>query len=130
VSANPLRITYEDKVYVYDPDKITIKQAFVVKAHTGFGLIEFSKAVNDADPASLQALFWLMKQQAGEPCEVTDLDFKPIVLFSAFMAAAIEEIERLEAADAVDPTATAEAAPLTAEPTPISGNSGASTSGL
>lgn len=99
-------IKFQGAEYQYEAGGITVKEAIAIKAHTGHGLKTWSSAVDDMDPESIQALFWVIRSrngQIGEPIE--SLDFPIVEFLDAYFAAFNE------AAKATKRTAPAPKAP-------------------
>ena len=102
-----ISIAWDDKTYVYDPNRIDVKTAIVIKGHTGWGLKSWADALEDADPLAVQALLWAVKQQNSEPCAIGELNFGVVEFLSAFMAGSLVAVQAAAAAEeakTVDPT--------------------------
>lgn len=87
-------IKFEGGEYQYETIEITVKQAKVIKAHTGLGLVSWSAAIDDElDADSVQALFWVVRDQNGvtEP-PIDSLNFAIPKFIAAYRAADAEAI--------------------------------------
>jgi hypothetical protein len=86
-------------VYEYDMDRITVRDAMMLKTATGLNLQPFSTGLSELDPQCLAALAWLVQTKAGvkgpsgEPLKLADVDFDVMEFF-------VEEPEP----EPVDPT--------------------------
>jgi len=121
-------IEWEGKSYRYEPDALDIKAAYVIKAHTGLGIMSWMRSAMDGDPASIQALVWAIKSQNGETCVVNDVNV-PVMAFLATFVEALTDDD-----DEPDPTPAATPAAPSPDPipesTPTSGDSAPSTSSV
>jgi hypothetical protein len=74
--------------YEYDLDRISIRDAMMLKAETGYNLVPFSKGLSDFDPECVQAMAWLIQTTAGvkgpdgQPLKRADLDFDLLAFFA------------------------------------------------
>ena len=82
-----MQFEFEDKTYTYDPAGLDVRTAMVIKVHTGHGLKSWNEAVQELEPDAVQALFWAVKQQNGEPCEIASLNFSIPDFMAAFETA-------------------------------------------
>lgn len=110
-----MKIEWEGSTYTYEPEDIDIKQATVIKMHTGMGLVSWERACNDMEPAACQALMWVIKAQNGEITSVSEINCKPMKLIMAIGAGYVAESKNKTQDPAPDPT---ESASLTPGPTP------------
>jgi len=75
-------------MYEYDLDRISIRDAMMLKAETGYNLVPFSKGLSDFDPECVQAMAWLIQTTAGvkgpggQPLKRADLDFDLLAFFA------------------------------------------------
>ena len=76
-----MKLNINGTIYDYDMDRISIRDAMMLKTATGLNLRPFSAALTDLDPNCLQALAWLVQVKAGvtgadgAPIKVGDVDF-------------------------------------------------------
>ena len=96
-------ISFEGSTYAWDGD-LTVREDAVVAAATG---LHFGKWIgvlqdpeNDKYILALQALLWILKKRAGEPCDIKNLDFS----IGAFAKAVGDAM--VAAAEAADPQST------------------------
>jgi len=128
-----MKILWNGSEWDYDPGLIDVRTGVIIKQHTGLGLISWSKAVDDGDPAAVQALLWAVQRQNGVQVDPSTLNFSIYDFMAAFNAAALVDMEvRVEAELrrlAVDPPEGVEDQDgVTPEPTPTSTTSETATS--
>jgi hypothetical protein len=75
-------VDWEDKIYDLDIEAVTVQQGIVIKGNFGWTIKEWSVAMSNMDPEAWQALFWVMKVQSGQACNMRDLDF-PVAKYAA-----------------------------------------------
>lgn len=85
-------IHFEGRDYEYDPGLIDVGVAVKVREHTGLGIRSWEKAIDDADPLALQALYWVIKRQAGETVGIKSLNFSVIDFYKAIESAGRKEL--------------------------------------
>jgi hypothetical protein len=79
-----MKLNINGAIYDYDMDRITVRDAMMLKTATGLNLKPFSTALGELDPNCLAALAWLVQTKAGvkgadgEPLKFTDVDFDMI----------------------------------------------------
>jgi len=120
-----MEFEFEGRKWSYDPSVIDVASAIVIKGHTGHGLRSWSVAVDDWDPAAIQALYWVVKHQNGERCEIASLNFSIGDFMEAFTPAMVawkvaEVTDKLEELGADPQAAAAVDASTTPAPTPTS----------
>ncbi|HEX5347853.1 MAG TPA: hypothetical protein VFW64_12265 [Pseudonocardiaceae bacterium] len=70
------------QIYDYDLDRISVRDAMMLKTATGKNVGEFTQALGDLDPECLIALGWVaqthagVKNDAGQPVQPGDIDFE------------------------------------------------------
>ena len=73
--------------YEHDPDRITVRDAMMLKTATGLNLRPFSVGLNELDPDCAVAMAWLLLTKAGvngpdgQPIQLKDIDFNIIEFF-------------------------------------------------
>lgn len=101
-----MKIDFEGRVWDFDPHDISVKQGTAIAGHTGLSPHAWYKSLTDTDSLgwlkSMQCLYWLMREQAGESIPLKTAEFATLKLFLAFSAAIEAEIPD-EAAEE-DPT--------------------------
>jgi hypothetical protein len=79
-----MKLNINGAIYEYDLDRITVRDAMMLKTATGLNLKPFSTALGELDPNCLAALAWLVQTKAGvkgadgEPLKFGDVDFDMI----------------------------------------------------
>lgn len=86
---------WDGKTYKWDPEEVDVQQGIVIKMTFGWTLVQWQEAVAAVDPQAFQALFWLMRIQNGEACELTSQNFS-IKQFSEEFGRASKEAQELE----------------------------------
>jgi len=81
-------ITWNDKVYEFDLDDLTMQQAKVIKERLGLTLLGLEKGLNEGDADALLAVYWLMHAQAGVTVDWGS-DFK-VIRFANAVGEAIQ----------------------------------------
>jgi hypothetical protein len=75
-------------MYEYDLDRISVRDAMMLKVETGMNLVPFSRGLGDFDPECVQAMAWLIQTTAGvkgpdgQPPKRADLDFDLLAFFA------------------------------------------------
>jgi len=87
-----LIIKFSGAEYEYDPAKIDVATAMTIRDHTGMGIRSWEKAIDDADPLALQALFWVVLKQNGERRTLKTLDFSVVEFYQAIVEASKQEL--------------------------------------
>lgn len=115
-----MKIDYGGQVYDLDLEAVTLKQAMVIQGYVGMSIAklfdQFSHVEEDTPEllAAVGAVYWLMKNQAGEQFPIADADFPLVPFLTAFFTAL--KAEGLMTAEpsgeaAVDPTSSGQAPP-------------------
>jgi hypothetical protein len=79
-----VKLNINGTVYDYDPARISVRDAMMLKTATGLNMKPFSTALTELDPDALIALAWLVQTKAGvqgadgEPLKLADVDFDMI----------------------------------------------------
>lgn len=88
-----MQINWDDKKYLYDPTKIDVATAMVIRERSGgWGLKTFAQHVDDWDPLAAQLLLFAIKRQNGEPCDPLQLEFDVPRFMSEVTRASLEEL--------------------------------------
>ena len=69
-----MKFRIEGEDYDFDDSTLTVKEARVIKKHTGMGLRSFAEASKDGDPDAIVAIVYLSKRRANEAVRWEDLD--------------------------------------------------------
>ena len=85
-------ISFSGQEYEYDPAAIDVPTAIAIRDHTGMGMRSWEKAIDDADPVALQALFWVIKRQNGENVPLKTLNFAINEFYAAIRDASVKEL--------------------------------------
>ena len=101
--------------YEYDEHKIDVQTGIAIRDHTGLGLRSWEKAIDDADPVALQALYWVVLRQNGDNRPIRTLNFSTLEFYEAVCEAARRELAEktaaklaeMDEAEGTDPTETA-----------------------
>ena len=80
-------VDFEDKQYNLDIEDIDVRQAMVIKVKTGFNLLQWQAALEQADVDAIKALYWLMLAQNGVAADIDIVNFKIIKFANAVKAA-------------------------------------------
>lgn len=91
-----MHIDWAGKRYDFDPEEVDVQQGIVIKMSFGWTMKAWQEALNEVDPQAIQAVFWLMRTQNGESCNLSEQNF-PISKFTAAFQKAQEESEAVEA---------------------------------
>lgn len=71
-------IFFDGSTYAWDGD-LTVREDAVVAAATGLHFGKWIRVLEDPENdkyiLALQALLWILKKRAGEPCDIKNLDF-------------------------------------------------------
>jgi hypothetical protein len=89
-----MKVDYEGEVLEFDLEKITVRQAMMLKQKLGLTLLGLDEGLATGDPAAMLAVYWLMRTLNGDKVDIDDLDFKVVVLANAIQ----EAVEKEEAA--------------------------------
>jgi hypothetical protein len=83
-----LKIEFEGRTWQLDLDEVDMAQGETIAAYTGLSIMAWYKSLLDTDAVawnkSARCLYWLMRQQNGEPVPLETANFAPIRLFTAF----------------------------------------------
>lgn len=93
-------IKFDDREYEFDAEEIDVRQAMVIKVKTGYSLLQWQAALEQADVDAIKGLYWLMLSQNGITVDIDQVNFKLIKFANAFKEAAKAERE----ADDANPT--------------------------
>jgi hypothetical protein len=103
-----VEVKYDDKIYSFDMDDITVQQLKTLFSHMGgMTLASLEQGLQVGDPNSLTAIFWLMMENSGNSMPLDRVDFKVVRFFRALNDAAVAEKQKrdAEAARGEDPKA-------------------------
>lgn len=104
-----MKLDINGKLYDYDPDVLTLGEAFQLKARTGWGIRAFYEAYVEREPAAYAWIAYIALRRAGEK-PVWEPGEDPA--FEVDLAALIDSID--EASKAAEPDPTVPADPETA----------------
>lgn len=137
-----MKIGFEGKTWSYDDDLITVGQAEQIEdggpwswanvidaetgetePKTGRSIFDWRQAVNESQARAFRFLYWVMREQNGEPVPLEECSFAFGPFVGAFVAAWRAEIQARAAEAEPDPTqppatGTTPAGPRPAEPPP------------
>jgi hypothetical protein len=100
-----LKFTIEGRTYDYDETSMPVKEARLIKKHTGFGIVTMANGLREGDPDALVAMIFLAKRRAGEVVRWQDLDDLDLSKLVIVPGDDDEENEgEAEAGDASDPS--------------------------
>ena len=102
-----MKITYEGQDYELDLDEMDTNQAKTIKAACGLTVMGLQRGMVEVDPDAMVGLYWLMKTQAGERCNIRAVNFKVAAFANALSDAILnnltdEQRQELEDATGVD----------------------------
>lgn len=100
-----MKVNYEGEELEFDLEKITVRQAMVLKMKLGLTLLGLDEGLASGDPDALLAVYWLMRTHSGEKVDIDDLDFKIVTLANAIQ----EAVDAEEAAKAQEEEAKGKA---------------------
>ncbi len=60
---------------VIDEERMTLTDAFAIKAASGLSLRPFFGGLNEMDPLSLQTLVWFLRYKQGKAIPLPEVDF-------------------------------------------------------
>lgn len=100
-----MKVNYEGEELEFDLEKITVRQAMVLKMKLGLTLLGLDEGLAAGDPDALLAVYWLMRTHSGEKVDIDDLDFKIVTLANAIQ----EAVDAEEAAKAQEEEAKGKA---------------------
>lgn len=115
-----MKIDYEGRVYDLDLANFTLKQAMAIQGYTGMPvmkLFEQFKDIEEDTPELLMAIgaiFWLMKNQAGEVFPIADSDPPLVPFLKAFVPALMAEVP--DAEPGAEPVPTVPSRPASPSP--------------
>jgi hypothetical protein len=119
-----VKINFEGRDWDFDETQITVKQGIVIHLAHGMTIAEFSAGLPALDARSLQAAYWLMKQQNGVVLPIKDCDFRAVPFAEAYgeAYAAEKAAEEAQAEKAAEEAAAVPTSPPPAGPaSPTSG---------
>jgi hypothetical protein len=61
-----VKIDIDGSEYEYDPDALTLAEAFELKDQTGWGLAAFAQAIDYREPAAFAFIAYFARSRAGE----------------------------------------------------------------
>lgn len=61
-----MKIDIDGTEYEYDPDALTLAEAFELKDETGWGLAAFAQAIDYREPAAFAFIAYFARKRAGE----------------------------------------------------------------
>ena len=119
-----MKLDFEGRVWQLEPLDVDMTQGEAIAAYTGLSLTAWYKSLLDTDSVawgkSIRCLYWLMREQNGDPVPLESANFAPLKLFAAFGDALAADQPAQEAEP--DPTKPAgepaEAALNLPQPTP------------
>ena len=94
-----MNVDFEGKTYALDIEDIDVRQAMVIKVKTGYNLLQWQAALEQADVDAIKALYWLMLAQNGVGSDIDQVNFKLIKFANAIKAA-----QKAEKTDDGNPT--------------------------
>jgi hypothetical protein len=115
-----MKLNINGTIYDYDIDRITVRDAMMLKTATGLNLRPFSVGIGELDPECLAALAWLVQTKAGvkgtdgEPLRLADVDFDMIEFIVT--EAPPEPVDPTPGEDSTSPKDSTSPAPLTSTP--------------
>jgi hypothetical protein len=113
-------IHFQGRNYTWDEEKITLNQAYVIKANTGHTIRAWLEAIQELDPHAIAHMWWIILAQNGETRNVADLGEVPFIALMAAIGESAEAEEKAQqTAAAAGPTPPAPASPAAAAPGPI-----------
>jgi hypothetical protein len=65
----------EEDLGIYDENKFSLNDAFVVKASCGLDVRVFTNGINTMNPLVLQTLVWWLRYKKGVNCDRASIDF-------------------------------------------------------
>lgn len=86
-------VHFEDRDWKLDVDEIDVAQAMYIKVKTGFNLLQWQAALEQADVDALRALYWLMLEQNGVRKDISLINFKIVQFGRALKDAQKDEGE-------------------------------------
>ena len=121
----PLTIKFDGREFEFEELDLDLDEAETIQKYVGRNLGDWANGLATAEVKSLQALWWLLRKQAGErvgSIAAKVPGFKPLRLFAAYADAIKAEAARIEAEEAakeaeLDPTLPAPSSPAPAATT-------------
>lgn len=96
-----MKIEFEGKTWQLELDEVDMLQGETIGAYTGLSIMAWYKSLFDTDALawnkSARCLYWLMREQNGEPLPLETLNFAPVKLFEA-LGVALSDTPAAEAA--------------------------------
>jgi hypothetical protein len=127
-----MKIEFEGKVWSYDDDLITVGQAEVIEAapggwswtltdektgtsepRSGRSVYDWRQAVGESSARAFRYLYWVMREQNGDPVPLEEVSFAFPRFVAAFLAGWRAEVEARTAEAGEDPTGGGRASPPT-----------------
>ena len=65
----------DEDLGIYDENKFTLNDAFVIKASCGLDVRAFTAGINSMNPLVLQTLVWWLRYKKGVNCDRASIDF-------------------------------------------------------
>lgn len=123
----PLNIEFNGRTYEFEELDLDVDEAETIQKYVGRSLGDWANGLATCEVKSLQALWWLLRKQAGEnPGSIASKvpGFRPLRLFAAYADAIKAEAARIEAQEAAkeaepDPTRSAASSPGSAPTTTL-----------
>lgn len=97
-----MEIHYEDEVFHFDLEDVTLAQATYIHKRLGLTLMGLDQGLMEGHPDALRAVWYLIKVQGGEKVNIDNLDFK-IVKFANAVQTASEKEQKEKEAEGEDP---------------------------
>jgi len=76
-SRSSVQIQFQGRTYSYDAAKVTIAQAYVIKANTTWTLKAWQEQIGELDPHAIAHMWWIVLAQNGEVRNPNDLGDVP-----------------------------------------------------
>lgn len=86
-------VDFEGRQWNLDIEEIEVAQAMVIKVKTGYNLLQWQAALEQADVDAIKALYWLMLAQNGVGSDIDRVNFKLIRFVNAVKAAEKAEVK-------------------------------------
>jgi hypothetical protein len=100
------KVNINGVIYDYDIDRVSVRDAMMLKSATGLNLQPFSVGLSQLDPDCMAALAWLLQTKAGvkgpdgQPLQLKDVDF---TVTSFFVDEPVEEVDPTPGEDSTSP---------------------------
>jgi hypothetical protein len=89
-------VEFEGNSYTLDVEEIDVRQAMVIKVKTGYNLLQWQAALEQADVDAIKALYWLMLAQNGTAADIDLINFKVLKFAQAVKAAQKSGVDESE----------------------------------